>query len=307
MTRLRQHIEQYLSLRRGLGFKLERAGRLLADFADFAEQAGTDTVTVDVAVAWARLPTRASGVWTAQRLGVVRGLARWLHTVDATAEIPPADLLSARTRRATPYLYSDAEIAALMAAARSLAHPLRAATFATLIGLLATTGMRASEAMRLDRGDIDPDQGLLTVRDTKFGKSRQLCVHSTALDALADYNARRDRLCPCPATNSVFVSSTGARLCHATIQPTFRRLLGQAGIGRHGSPRPRIHDLRHSFAVRTLLRWYQDGHDVQALLPALSTYLGHVNPGATYWYLSGSPQLLALAAERLETSVGRSS
>jgi integrase len=307
MNGLRHHIEQYLSLRRALGFKLERAGRLLADYAGFAEQTGTDTVTVDAAVAWASLPAQASPVWAAQRLGVVRSFARYLHTVDATAEIPPADLLDARIRRATPYLYSDAEIAALMAAAATLPHPLRAATFATLIGLLAVTGLRASEAMRLDRGDIDPAQGLLTVRDTKFGTSRQLYLHSTTLDALAHYGRRRDLLCPSPATPSVFVSTSGARLCHATIQPTFRRLLDQAGVGQDGARRPRIHDLRHSFAVRTLLRWYRDGHDVQERIPALSTYLGHVDPGATYWYLSGSPQLLALAAERLESTFGSSS
>jgi integrase/recombinase XerD len=252
------------------------------------------------------LPANASPVWVAARLGVVRGLARYLQTVDADAEVPPADLLPARARRPTPYLYSDADIVALMAAARSLAPPLKAATFETLIGLLAVTGLRGGEAMRLDRGDIDWAGGLLIVRDTKFGKSRQVHLHVTTLAALRRYGRLRDRLCRSPTSASVFVSTSGARLCHATVGPTFRRLVRQAGVGRGGLS-PRIHDLRHSFAVRTLLRWYRDGGDVQARMPALSTYLGHVDPGATYWYLSASPELLGLAARRLEATFGSAS
>lgn len=184
---------------------------------------------------------------------------------------------------------------------------MKAATFETFIGLIAACGLRGGEAMRLDRDDFDPDQGLLTVRDSKFGKSRQLCLHSTTVNAVCDYGLRRDRLCPSPATASLFVSTTGARLCHATVQPTFRELLRRAGIARTAASRPRVHDLRHSFAVNTLIGWYRDGHDVQARIPALSTYLGHIDPGATYWYLSAAPELLALAAERLETTFGRSS
>jgi integrase/recombinase XerD len=305
MSHLSSHVEDYLAMRRALGFKLAKEGRLLRDFAAFAEAAGAGTVTTDLAVAWAILPQNASPVWAAQRLTMVRGLARYLQAVDPATQVPPVGVLPARTRRVTPCIYSDAEVAALMTAARMLRNPLKAATFETLIGLLAVTGMRGSEAMALDRGDLDTTVGLLTVRATKFRKSRQLPLQVTTLRALASYQAVRDRLCPAPATASLLVSATGARLCQATVQPAFRRLLRQAGIGQ-GPPRPRatIHGLRHSFAVKTLLGWYRDGQDVQARMPSLSTWLGHVAPAATYWYLTGTPELLALAAGRLEAATG---
>lgn len=305
MSHLSSHIEDYLAMRRALGFKLAKEGRLLRDFAAFAEAAGAGTVTADLAVAWSIMPQNASPVWAAQRLTMVRSLARYLQAVDPATQVPPAGVLPARTRRVTPYIYSDAEVAALMTAARMLRNPLKAATFETLIGLLAVTGMRGSEAMMLDRGDLDTTAGLLTIRATKFRKSRQLPLQVTTLRALASYQAVRDRLCPAPATASLLVSATGARLCQATVQPAFRRLLRQAGIGQ-GPPRPRatIHGLRHSFAVKTLLGWYRDGQDVQARMPSLSTWLGHVTPAATYWYLTGTPELLALAAGRLEAAAG---
>ena len=305
MSDLSSHLEDYLAMRRALGFKLGKEGRLLRDYATFAEAAGASTVTTGLAVAWAILPRNASPVWAAQRLSMVRGFARYLQAFDPAAQIPPAGLLPARTRRVTPYIYSDAEVAALMTAARMLRNPLKAATFETLIGLLAATGMRGSEAMQLDDSDIDAAAGMLAVRATKFRKSRQLPLHPATLGALAGYQAVRDQLCPAPGTGSLLVSTTGARLCQATVQPTFRQLLRQAGIGQGPSrPRPTIHGLRHSFAVKTLIGWYRDGQDVQARMPALSTYLGHVAPAATYWYLTGTPELLALAAARLEAATG---
>jgi integrase/recombinase XerD len=305
MSRLSGHAADYLALRRALGFKLEKEGRLLPDFAAFAEAAGAGTVTVDLAVRWAAMPEGASPVWAAQRLSMLRGFARYLQTVEPAAQVPPAGLLPARNRRVTPYIYSDADIAALMTAARTLRNPLKAATFETLIGLLAASGLRGSEAMRLDRGDLDAAAGLLTVRATKFRKSRQLPLHQTTLRALTGYQALREQLCPVGATASILVSTTGARLCHETVQPTFRRLLRQVGVGQDTPrPRPTIHGLRHSFAVKTLLGWYRDGQDVQARMPALSTYLGHASPAATYWYLSATPELLALAAGRLESTPG---
>jgi integrase len=304
MTALARHVEDYLGMRRALGFKLESAGRLLGQFAGFAEQTGLNTVTTAAALAWARLPQAASPVWVAKRLGVLRGFARYLQTVDAQAEVPPADLFPVQTRRITPYIYPDAEIAALMTAARTLRNPLKAATFETLIGLIAVTGLRGGETMRLDRDDFDPGQRLLTVRDSKFGKSRQLVLHASTVTALRRYTARRDELCPSPLTPALFLSSPGTRLSHPVLQPTFAALIRRAGAGKTAPRRPRVHDLRHSFAVKTLLSWYQDGLDVQARIPALSTYLGHVDPGATYWYLSGTPELLALAADRLEAKFG---
>ena len=219
MSRLSGHAADYLALRRALGFKLAKEGRLLPDFAAFAEPAGAGTVTVDLAVRWAAKPEGTGPVWAAQRLSMVRGFARYLQTVDPAAQVPPADLLPARTRRVTPYIYSAADIAALMTAAGTLRNPLKAATFQTLIGLLAVTGMRGSEAMRLDDQDLDADAGLLTVRATKFRKSRQLPLHQTTLAALSTYQAQRDQLAPAPATASLLVSTTGARLCHETVQP----------------------------------------------------------------------------------------
>jgi integrase/recombinase XerD len=304
MSQLSGHAADYLELRRALGFKLAKEGRLLPDFAAFAEAAGADTVTVDLAIRWAARPDGASLVWAAQRLSMVRGFARYLHTVDPDAQVPPAGLLPARTRRVTPYIYSDADIAALMTAARALRNPLKSATFETLTGLLAVTGMRGSEAMRLDDHDLDA-AGVLTIRATKFRKSRQLPLHPTTVQTLARYQVLRGRLCPAPATTSLLVSSTGARLCHETVQPVFRLLLRQAGIGQGRSrPRATVHGLRHTFAVKTLLGWYQDGQDVQARMPTLSTWLGHASPAATYWYLTATPELLALAAQRLQAPRG---
>lgn len=243
MSDLSGHVRDYLEMRRALGFKLGKEGRLLRDFA--AAAAG-GTITTDLAVAWAILPQNAGPVWAAQRLSMVRGFARYLQAFDPAAQVPPAGLLPARTRRVTPYIYSDAEVAALMTAARELRDPLKAATFETLIGVLSVTGMRGSEVMALDRCDLDAAGGLLTVRATKFRKSRLLPLQVTTLEALAGYQALRDRLCPAPATGSLLVSTTGARLCQATVQPAFRHLLRQAGIARGSSrPRPTIHGLRH--------------------------------------------------------------
>jgi integrase/recombinase XerD len=300
---LRRHAEDYLTIRRSMGFTLERAGRLLSDFVAFVDDAGLSTVTVDAALAWARRPAGASEVWVAQRLAVVRGCARYLSALDPHAQQIPRDLLPAQPRRTAPYLYSDTEITALIEQARLLRHPLKAATFATLIGLLAATGLRGGEAMRLDRDDLDAAQRLLHVRASKFGKSRLVPLHPTTMAALREYGAVRDRLCPSPATASLFVSTTGARLCHAVLQPTFRDLLHRCGITTVAAARPpRPHDLRHSFAVATLVQWYRDGVDVQARMPLLSTYLGHVDPKATYWYLTGVPDLFAHAADRLQAA-----
>jgi integrase len=304
MNALRAHLEDYLAIRRALGFKLERAGALLAQFVTFAEEAGTDFCTVELALAWARLPVGASPIWVARRLGVVRCFARHLEVLDPANEVIPGDLFAVRAARRTPYLYSPEEIAALLEAARRLQNPLKAATFETLVGLLACTGLRAGEAMRLNRADFDADHGLLTVRNSKFNKSRQILLHSTTVDALRRYGRRRDELCPSRPTSALFLSSTGARLGHPVLQPTFVGLLRDSGVGRSAPRRPTVHDLRHSFTVATLVRWYRDGDDVAVRMPALSTYLGHVDPSSTYWYLSASAELLRRAADRLEAAFG---
>lgn len=307
MSDLDRHVQGYLALRRAVGFKLVGEGQLLADFAQFAERAGERTVTTQTALEWARLPAGGSRNYLSRRLRAVRGFARYLHALDPACEVPSIELLPASKYRPAPHLYSDREILALMAAARSLRPSLRAATMETLIGLLACTGLRIGEALRLDREDLDQTNQLLIVRDSKFGKSREVLLHPSTVQALASYAEIRDRLCPHPSQPSFFLTTRETRPAHPTIHQPFRRLLDETGVRRRSpTGRARIHDVRHSFAVKTLLGWYRDGGDVAARMPLLSTYLGHVDPAATYWYLSAAPELLGLAGERLERAEGRS-
>lgn len=303
MSGLREELETYLTIRRALGFKLQRAGLLLANFVGYLEASGTTTITTERAVAWARRPTAASPNWWGQRLSVVRAFARHLHAIDPTHEVPPAGVLPEGPHRATPYPYTDADIAALMAKARQLPSPLRATTLETLIGLLAVSGLRIGEALRLDRDDVDLVAGLLVVRKSKFGKSREVPLHPTTVEALAQYSGHRDRLCAHLAEPAFFVSTAGTRLLYCNVHLAWTQFVRGAGIeARSEKCRPRPHDLRHRFAVQTLLGWYRDGADVMACMPLLSTYLGHVHPGNTYWYLSAAPELLGLVAARLDAA-----
>lgn len=305
MSRLAPALVDYLSLRRSLGFRLERAGKLLAQFIAYLDARGADTVTIKAALAWATLPADGGGRWLALRLTVVRGFAAHLHALDPAHELIPTELLPDPGGRATPYLYTDAEVAALMAAAASLRTPFRAATYATLIGLLAVAGLRVGEAIRLDRGDLDSHEGTLTIRMSKFGKSRLVPLHPTTVAALRRYLARDDRLRPRIPTAALFVSGAGIRLRYCNVNWTFLGLVRTAGLRpRSAACRPGLHDLRHTFAVRTVLDAYRADLDVGARLPVLSTYLGHVSPAATYWYLQAAPELLAAAGDRLERHLG---
>lgn len=300
---LDQALADYLSVRRALGFKLDRAQKLLAQFVGYLHDHGADTVTTDLALAWVMLPADAAPRWWQLRMSAVRGFAVYLHTLDAGVEVPPAGLIRCGPCRATPYLYSEADIAALVHAAGRLPRPLGAVTYQTLIGLLAVTGVRVGEAIGLDRDDFDSDRdGLLTVRGAKFGKTRLIPLHPDTVTALRVYLQARDVLFPAPASPALLISTVGTRLRYNDVWRTFRRLVGQTGLAaRSASCQPRIHDLRHSFAVCALLDGYTRGDDVQALLPRLSTYLGHTDPKHTYWYLSAAPELLALAQQRLDT------
>jgi len=303
MSPPREALAGYLAVRRSLGYGLARQEKLLGQFITCLEDAGAKTVTTQLALTWAVRPG-GNQSWHALRLQAVRGFASWLHTTDPAAEVPPAGLLPWRPCRATAYLYSDADIAALIAAAGSLRFPLRVATYQTLIGLLTVTGMRIGEAIRLDHGDLDLASGVLTVRQSKFGKSRLLPLHPTTADALHGYLRLRDQLHPHPSTAAVFVSLAGTRLDYRNVHATWKLLTTRAGFQpRSPSCRPRIHDMRHSFAVASLLDAYAAGQDAQARLAALATWLGHVDPVATYWYLSAAPELPALAGQRLEDSL----
>jgi integrase/recombinase XerD len=298
---LRDALDDYLSLRRALGFRLASAGRLLGQFVGYLEARGIDTVTTEHALAWATQPSGVSVHWRAIRLSVVRGFAAYLHSLDPAAEVIPAGQFRAGPCRATPYLYSPAEIGSLITAAADLRPGLRAATYQTLISLLAVTGIRIGEAIGLDDGDFDAGGELLVVRNAKYGKHRLVPLHPSAVQALARYAGLRRRACPFPASPAFFVSTAGTRLLHSNISLIFAGLAGRAGLTRRSaSCRPRVHDLRHSFAVATVLDWYRDGADIAALMPRLSTYLGHIDPQHTFWYLSAAPELMALAGQRLE-------
>lgn len=302
MNALDGHLADYLSLRRSLGYKLARPEKLLSQFLAHLDAAGVDVVTVDTAVDWARQAEGTSN-WWAYRLSCVRGFATYLHTLDARHEVPAADLLPARPQRATPYLYSDDDIARLIDAANVLKGGFRTATYQALIGLLAVTGMRVGEAIRLDTTDFDPAAGVVTVRWTKFDKTRLLPLHPTTTAAVAGYLARRDR----PKSLALLCSPGGPRLLYCNVHSTFRTLRATAGLpATSRGCRPRIHDFRHRFAVQSLLDAYRDDAPIGHRLALLSTYMGHVNPAGTYWYLSAAPELLALAADRLDQQAARS-
>lgn len=294
------HAEDYLAMRRSLGFKLRGEGRMLADFAARLDDAGQATITISAALAWAAEPHEAAPAHWRRRLSVVRGFARHLATLDPACQIPPADLLAVPSHRPPPYIYSAEEIAALIHAAGTIGAPLPSATLQALISLIAATGLRLGEALALDRGDTDLAAAVLTVTG-KNNQMRLVPLHPTTGGMLAGYAARRDRLCPHPASPAFFITSTGQRVQQRGVQETFARLVVLAGIATPPRRRrPRVHDLRHTFAVTTLTGWYRDGADVQARLPVLSAYLGHSCPEVTYWYFQATPELLALAAGRLQ-------
>ena len=303
MSALRARAEEYLAMRRALGFKLESHGPRLMSFVQFCEDRDAATVTTDLAVEWATSTARGSDheVYQARRLDVVRIFARHLQPLDPATEVPPEDVLDRRQWRVPPYLYSPQEVIALMGAARTLRPAFRAVTWRTLIGLLAVTGMRQGEACRLGRDDVDLNEETITIEDTKFGKSRMVFLHPTAAAALRTYERARDEVFPDAESGTFLVNSLGRPLDSRNTPKTFAGLVTAAGIkAPPGQRAPRLHDLRHVFTVATLLDWYRDGGDVQARLPVLSTWLGHIDPKSTYWYLSAVPELLALAAARLE-------
>lgn len=278
---------------------MAEAAWLLPDFVAFLEEHGEQVVTVAAALAWvkAREPKVVTTV-SPRRITAVRGFARYLSGIDPATEVPPLGLVPYRRRRGRIFLYSDADVAAILGATGTIPQPLRAATYRTLIGLLAAAGLRVGEAIKLDRDDVDWTEGVLHIRETKFGKSRLVPLHASAMDALREYDALRDRLMPAANDPSFFVSRTAKRLIYAVVCPTFRRLVTAAGVGADAPHPPRLHELRHTFAVRTLLHWYRTEDNVQAKIPSLSTYMGHREPACTYWYLSAAPELLALAAAR---------
>lgn len=301
MTR---YVEAYLKHRRALGFALKGPGRLLMDFARFMDQRERGkALTTELALQWASRHPGTSKRYQAHRLSVVRSFARYLAARDDRTEIPPSQLLGRCVRRIQPHIYSNEQLWQLLAAAAELppGNSLRPQTYSTLLGLLSCTGMRISEALNLAQGDVDLKHGVLRIKETKFHKSRLIPLHPSAQKAMRGYALARDRAWPSPRSDDFFVSSRGWAPAHGTVDTTFRSLCNRLGLSSNGaSPRPRIHDLRHTFACRRLLAWYEEGIDVDHAIVALSTYLGHTSVANTYWYLTGVPQLMAIANARFE-------
>lgn len=307
MNTLRQAVQDYLGLRRGLGFKLQDAGRGLLDFVTFMEQHRASYITQALALAWAQQPVNAQPAHWAQRLSFVRGFARYRSATDPRTQIPPQGLLPFQPKRARPYLYSDDEIRSLLRTALNMPchyerSELRPWTYHCLFGLLSVSGLRLGEARNLELQDVDLKTAVLTIRGAKFGKSRLVPLHASTCKVLADYIARRNRhWAQRPVSAYLFVSSSGNRLDVGTIHRIFYTLSRQIGLrGIADSHGPRLHDMRHRFATNTLVRWYRSNQDPERRLPILSAYLGHVHVADTQWYLSGSPELMQEAMRRLE-------
>jgi len=292
-------LADYLALRRALGYKLQRAGQILAEFVAHLDRVGCEHITIEQTTAWATLAPDTGSSWRAQRFGAVRCFARYAQALDARHEVPPGGLIPSGQRR-VPYLYSEADVLALLRVSSRLGSPLRSATFAVLIGLLWATGLRVGEAIRLDRDDVDLARAVITVRKSRLGKSRLVPLHPSTAEALRGYCVLRDRLQPRHQSTIFFVTRAGTRLRSGNLSTLFTEALRLAQLPpRPWVRRPRLGDLRHSFAVHTILDWHISGVDVEARLPLLSAYLGHATPASTYWYLTASPELLSAAARRL--------
>lgn len=307
MNKLEQELNKYLSIRRQLGFKLYDEGHLLPDFVQFLVQEGGEFITRDIALSWAMKPQNTSPAWWAARLRMVRRFAQYLSTVDPRTEIPPSGLLPYHYHRKSPYLYTDEEIKQLIEAGQKLPSTigLRPKTYSTLFGLLAVTGMRIREPIYLERKDVDLVQGILTIRQTKFGKSRMIVIHPTTKHALQVYEQQRDQIFPNPCDPNFFISDRGTRLTTDIVRWTFVKLSRQIGLrGPCDSYGPRLHDFRHRFAVHTLLNWYRAGVNVEQQMPKLATYLGHTHVNDTYWYLTAIPELMELAKMHLRETMG---
>ena len=307
MSELQTALQEYLSIRRQLGFKLRDEETILPKFLLFVEQEGASFITRDLALRWAMQPKDVLPARWADRLRMVRLFAQYQSAADPRTEIPPQGLLPHHYHRKAPYIYRDEEIKRLLEAAKQLPSKigLRQYTYYTLFGLLAVTGMRMSESVSLQCKDVDLTQGMLTIVQSKFGKSRLLPLHPSTQRVLQQYEYQRDRICPNQRDTNFFLSDSGIRLTGCNVRHTFVKLSRKIGLrGPLASHGPRLHDLRHGFAVRTILNWYRDDINVERQLPKLATYLGHTHVNDTYWYLSAVPELLQLAIKRMENAEG---
>ncbi len=310
MSPLQKALDDYLAVRRALGYKLVDDERALEHFIAFLGQSGSPHITTELALHWATQSSRTSTAYQAHQLSRVRLFAEYLSGIDSETQIPPRDLLPTHYQRRAPTIYSEHQVGDLIAAAGHLhsATGLRGHTYATLFGLLAVTGLRIGEAIALDSDDVDLNEQVLLVRQSKFAKDRLVPIHKSTVQVLGDYLAMRGRCHPHPDTCAFFLAERGTRLTDCMVRQTFIQLSERIGLRAPGDHHgPRLHDLRHTFAVRTVQHWYQEGRDVDTQMPVLATFLGHVHISDTYWYLSAVPELMALAGARLEISLGGSS
>ena len=303
MKSLNQAVDDYLALRRSLGFKLREYGDCLYEFVSFLAKNRTARVTNKLAVEYATQRRYEKPVSWSRRLIIIRGFARYRIGADPRTEVPPLGLLKFRSQRAKPYLYSESEIRRLLAAALKIEspHKLQPHTYHCLFGLLAVSGLRLGEAVNLQPQDVDWAEGILTIRGAKFGKTRLVPLHPSTLAVLRGYGALRDKIFTGRVLPTFLVTSHGTKLEKTNLSRIFRELSRQIGIRKPGVRNgPRLHDFRHRFAIETLLRWYRRGESVPQRMPVLSTYLGHVNVSGTYWYLGSTPELMAAASKLIE-------
>ncbi len=311
MTSLAERLRSYLAVRRGLGCDLATTERILRRFVAFAEQEQAEFLSPMLFLRWKeQFGSANNNTWSA-RLGIVRRFAGWLQGFDSRNEVPPANLVTGRLRRARPYIYTIEQITQIVATAAQLPsdYGLRGLTCATLFGLIAVTGLRISEAIGLDDGDVDLNEAVVTVRQSKNGKSRWLPISSSTAQRLAAYRRIRTRVGNLQQP-SFFQWDNGRRPTDCGLRYNFALVSQQLGLRepsrlrKHGRG-PRVHDLRHTFAVQTILGWYRHGLDPDREMAKLSTYLGHSGPNGTYWYIEAVPELLRLAAERAERSLAQ--
>jgi len=306
MNSMSQALAQYIAVRRALGAKLPEPPRTLGQFIEFLEARGAAFITTELALRWAMQPVNVQRATWARRLSMVRRFAIWLQSIDPRTQVPPVRLLSGRRRRNPPHIYTLKEVQQLMEAASTLPsrRGLRAHTFTTILGLLATTGLRPGEVLALTRPDVGLEDGILFVRESKHGKSRYVPVHESTRQALTAYATLRDRLAIGAHARAFFVAECGRPLKALAVRRTFAKLsqlvgLRQPGTGRRIGRGPRLQDFRHTFATRTLINWYKAGVNVEREVVTLSTYLGHSDVTHTYWYFSADPELLQLATRLL--------
>jgi integrase/recombinase XerD len=307
MKTLAQHLKDYLTLRRSLGFKLRQTDCLLRQFVRFAGEQKASHLTTQLAVRWATQPANVLPITLAGRYQIIRHFALYLCNLDPRTEIPPAGLLTHRKCRKPPYFYTDQQVVDLVRVARKLpsAKGLKGPTLSTLVGLVAVTGMRIGEAIALDRQHVDLRQGLLTIHQAKKERVRLIPIQTSTSMMLRRFERLRNRVCPHPRSSNFFISETGDRVSDTGVRIWFARVSQQIGLrGPTDRRGPRIHDLRHRFAIKAMLHWYRTGKDVEAHLPELATYLGHQHVNDTYWYLSATPELLQAATRRWQRGRG---